>query len=255
MRNLKTTNGKEIIVSKLGTLDMNSFQIEKMGGQGSSLPKFIWQNLPIRIIFFQEKKATIVALSKLVAKGINMLVYRLEKPIEVGGSTVLVGPWVAACYEKELENVTWRYKRNLPGRCPEPKEDGISGFVANSDQVCGWYSYEGIYNWCRWKDDTEALQAVGFSINVYEVPEDKVLLGKTQCVWVSKYATLVKSVDWQEMVDTIESTDLGNLHKECVPPPKSVMVDQEPKTKNRGWFRRDKKPKSKMKGVRGHVSL
>lgn len=136
-----------------------------------------------------------------------MRVYRLEKRIQVGVIDRLMGPWVAACYQRDLESVTWRYKDTLPGPCPEPREDGIKGFVENSDQVCGWYNERGIISWCRWKDVTDALQAVGFAINVYEVPDDKVMLGKTQCVWVPKHATLIGPVSWQEMVDAIRASE------------------------------------------------
>ena len=136
-----------------------------------------------------------------------MLVYRLERPMQIGAVLRMIGPWIAACYDPSLEAVTWRYKRKLPGSCPEPKEDGILGFVDNSDHVCGWYDREGIYNWCRWEDDTEALEEVGFKINQYEVPDDRILFGKTQCVWSELDATLIKSVSWQEMVDAITSKE------------------------------------------------
>lgn len=140
-----------------------------------------------------------------------MLVYRLEKIISVGLSEMSMGPWVAACYQRDLEEVTWRYKRKLPGHCPEPEADGISGYMPHSEHVCGWYNEAGIMNWCRWRDDTEALQAVGFKINVYDVPDDKVMLGETQCVWSRPDATFLKSVDWQEMVDEILASELERL--------------------------------------------
>lgn len=142
-----------------------------------------------------------------------MKVYRLEKPIEVGGRMRLLGPWIAACYQKDLEPVTWRYKHTLPGPCPEPHEDDIKGFVENSEQICGWYNDRGIVSWCRWKDVTEALQAVGFTISVYDVPHDKVLLGRTQCVWWRKDGVLVGTVNWNEMVDAIRASEGKRLRR------------------------------------------
>lgn len=132
-----------------------------------------------------------------------MRVFRLEKLVSVGRQEKLIGPWTASCYQKDLDDVTWRYKVTLPGPCPEPHEDGIKGFVSNFDQVCGWYNRMGIISWCRWKDVTEALQAVGFMLNVYDVPDDKVLLGKTQCVWIPKYATLIGSITYDDMIDQL----------------------------------------------------
>lgn len=130
-----------------------------------------------------------------------MRVFRLEKSIQIGAKLQLVGPWTAACYDASLEEVTWRYKSTLPGPIPEPKEDGIVGF--HNGLVCGMYNERGIISWCRWKDVTEALEEVGFVINEYEVPDNKLKLGKTQCAWHPDNAVLIGRVTHTEFISKV----------------------------------------------------
>lgn len=123
-------------------------------------------------------------------------VYRLEKPILVGGEVEMFGPFTAGVYEPSLDSVLWRYKRSLGSPIREPHEEGIK---FSYPMVCGFIDWYQMCVWCRWCDVYESLVAVGFRIGCYGVPVDKLHQGETQVAFRLDDATFLGEVTYDEM--------------------------------------------------------
>lgn len=117
-------------------------------------------------------------------------IYRMEKPIYDGSDTC--GPWHIGIYEPELENISWKYKRELR-EIPEPGEEGLP---MHSGMLCGLLlNRRHIRTWTPWQDTWDALYAAGFRLNIYEVPGHHTYSGKTQVTYYPAQAKLVGEAD------------------------------------------------------------
>lgn len=123
-------------------------------------------------------------------------VYRMEIFDELHGERVGRGIWNASIYFPELEPLTWKYKRELRGPICEPEEEGIPfshgmfcAILEDDDHMCAWLP---------WLDTWEALYTRGMRLNEYQVPDNKLYVGKTQVCYWPEYAQFVREVDFAE---------------------------------------------------------
>lgn len=129
-------------------------------------------------------------------------VYRFEIDIEVGREQRTFGPFTAACYDSSLENVTWRYKRELSGMVPEPEEDGINISISGTNIVCGFLiECRQLTTWLPWRETWDLLAERGFRIAHYIVPASKLYVGKTQVCWHPENAVLQQTLTYDQLRD------------------------------------------------------
>lgn len=134
-------------------------------------------------------------------------IYRMEKPIWNGEATC--GPWGIGIHEPELENLSWKYKRELR-EIPEPEDEGIP---FHHGLLCGLLlDLRHIQTWCPYLDTWDALYEAGFRLNIYEVPGDQVYCGRTQVAFYPRNAKLVGEADmhwfrrWRAYCTNLENT-------------------------------------------------
>lgn len=140
----------------------------------------------------KAQAAELAKRSKVPAGDPNTTVriYRMEKLIHDGSETC--GPWHIGIYEKDLESISWKYKRELR-EIPEPDEEGLT---MHSGMLCGMLlDRRHIRTWTPWQDTWDALYAAGFRLNVYEVPGHHTYSGKTQVTYYPEQAKLVGEAD------------------------------------------------------------
>ena len=119
-------------------------------------------------------------------------IYRMEKPIWDGRETS--GPWHIGIHEPELENLSWRYKRELR-HIPEPEQEGLP---MHSGMLCGMLlNRRHIRTWVPYADTWDALYEQGFRLNIYEVPGNHVYSGTTQVTYYPSKAKLVGEADME----------------------------------------------------------
>jgi len=117
-------------------------------------------------------------------------IYRMEKPIWDGEDTC--GPWHIGIHEPELENLSWKYKRELR-EIPEPEDEGIP---FHHGLLCGLLlDRRHVQTWCPYLDTWDALYEAGFRLNIYEVPGNQVYCGRTQVAFYPQKAKLVGEAD------------------------------------------------------------
>lgn len=123
-------------------------------------------------------------------------VYRMEIFEESRGERISRGIWNASIYFPELEPLTWKYKREIHGPIREPEEEGIPfshgmfcAILEDHNHMC---------TWLPWLDTWEALYDRGMRLNEYQVPDNKLYVGKTQVCYWPEYAQFVREVDFAE---------------------------------------------------------
>jgi len=132
-------------------------------------------------------------------------VVRLEVQVKIGETREYVGPWSAPCYDTTLESICWRYKRELRGYPPEPREDGIPLELTGTNVLCGFDSEcPNHYVWVPFKDTWEEMKELGFRFAVYSVPNNKLMRGKSQVCWWAEHGTYQRDLDWEQLLQFLE---------------------------------------------------
>lgn len=133
-----------------------------------------------------------------------MIVYRVE--LKVKDKTY--GPYLAAIYAPDDVKVrrAVNFFKNHASMMPEPHEDGI-GFLPHH-YVCGCRSLAQLFDWVAMWSMRELLDA-GFTLSVYDVNADHVILGKTQLCFNPQKATLIKQLTAVEGYQQMEFEEFG----------------------------------------------
>jgi len=125
-------------------------------------------------------------------------VYRFEIPIECGGSTRTYGPFTAGAYDRDLEQVLWKYRDALR-YVKEPDEDGIK-VSYGENMMCGCEAKD-LHMWIPNHWVYKDLCEVGFKLNKYIVKECDLRIGGTQVMWHVDDGELIEQVDFKETIN------------------------------------------------------
>lgn len=124
-----------------------------------------------------------------------MIVYRVE--YAHNGKTY--GPYLASLNVPDNEAVRKAvnyFKNNITRIMPEPQEDGIA-FLPYS-HICGCLKAYDLLEWVNhWS--MQELIAAGFTISMYDVPEEHLMIGGIQVTFLPKYATLIKHLTYEQL--------------------------------------------------------
>jgi hypothetical protein len=115
-----------------------------------------------------------------------------------------VGPFNAHVYRESLTKLIHSYKDSLDWEfVKEPKDDGISGF--HSGLVCGFVDCEQFFIWCNGRFAVNDLLEAGFKINQYLIPEEELLVGRTQVAFRLAGRTPVATYNWEDLLDKLSN--------------------------------------------------
>lgn len=79
---------------------------------------------------------------------------------------------------------------------PGPRRDGLTPY----GRIFGFSNRKQLREWfAGWSDD---LAEAGFRVNVYRIHKDAVQHGNRQCVFYGASATLIKSLNPRQVLDT-----------------------------------------------------
>lgn len=129
-----------------------------------------------------------------------MRAFRLERPVKMGDSTEMYGPFTACCHDKTLTRAFNVYTHHVRGSIKTPDEDGIKFHYG---LVCGFTDYMQFTTWVP-RFAMPVLEESGFQLNEYEIPDDKVRVGETQVCWHPDDATHVRSYSYDELAEVLE---------------------------------------------------
>ena len=122
-----------------------------------------------------------------------MIVYRLEHKQTHNGPFCDTFNLKITKKQREILNDLYEWaseNKNTPGIYSDIPECKTTLNYNVREYVCGTISMDQLYHWfSQWLDDLLKMQ---FEIKTFEVPDDKVFIGKYQCIFHKDYAKEVQ---------------------------------------------------------------
>lgn len=148
-----------------------------------------------------------------------MLVYRVEH------TETKSGPYQRS-FSYNTDNMEFNQNCNYKDH-PMPGSDGI--FELKPEHLFGFVSLDQLFKWFHFEDDYWDFNRKGFGISVYEVNEDHILKGCSQCAFDRTYAERIDVLnfieEYRKRLDKPESNDLDSDFEDVSFFPKSDISD------------------------------